>query len=389
MREERRAGGLAATLLLCLCFGSIHAYGVITVPLERELSVGRALASLGYALAIVMLTAGVFATAALGRRFSRRGLAVTACAASACGVLLAAIVPGLAAVLLGYGLVFGFANGVAYSLALTIAAAALPQRAAFAMGLATAAYGTGAMLFAIIAAAALGYGGPRTVFTLLAAILAVCTLLMLVLALPAEDGPNRMAEERGATAFTGLAMLWAGYLCLAFSGLMIIAHAPAIAAEAAGTPAGTVAPLVAGGSVLGGVLGGALVARWPGWPSLAAPALLQLLALVILLLPAAALLTTAALAATGLCYGIIIAVVPGLVRLAAGAEGFAMAYGRVFTAWGLAGFAGPLAGGALHDASGSYAGALAAAALLTAAGTAVPLFGIVRPARSARPAKSV
>jgi len=50
---------LAAALLVCLCFGSIHAYGVLPAPLEQWLDTSRTLASLGYSLALAGLTAGV------------------------------------------------------------------------------------------------------------------------------------------------------------------------------------------------------------------------------------------------------------------------------------------------------------------------------------------
>lgn len=51
---------LAASLIVSVCFGSIHAYSVLLVPVEALLGVRRAAASLGYSTAILSLTAGVY-----------------------------------------------------------------------------------------------------------------------------------------------------------------------------------------------------------------------------------------------------------------------------------------------------------------------------------------
>ena len=61
---------MAAALILCLVFGSIHAYGVLLVPIEEWLSASRVITSLGYSLAIVALTIGVPVFAILSRRIS-------------------------------------------------------------------------------------------------------------------------------------------------------------------------------------------------------------------------------------------------------------------------------------------------------------------------------
>ena len=46
--------------MICLCFGSIHAYGVLLAPIEQWLDTSRTVASLGYAVAIAALTLGVY-----------------------------------------------------------------------------------------------------------------------------------------------------------------------------------------------------------------------------------------------------------------------------------------------------------------------------------------
>jgi MFS family permease len=69
----------------------------------------------------------------------------------------------------------------------------------------------------------------------------------------------------------------------------------------------------------------------------------------------------------GLCYGVLISAVPAIVRQSHGDDGFAAAFGLIFTAWGVAGLLGPLLGGWVFDWTGSYTTAVLAAAAQSAA----------------------
>ena len=72
-----------------------------------------------------------------------------------------------------------------------------------------------------------------------------------------------------------------------------------------------------------------------------------------------------------LAYGAIIAVYPAVVRDRYGPDGYPAAYGRVFTAWGVAGLIGPLGAGTLFDATGGYRLPLLLAALAAVASALV------------------
>ena len=72
-----------------------------------------------------------------------------------------------------------------------------------------------------------------------------------------------------------------------------------------------------------------------------------------------------ALGAIGFAYGAIIAIYPAVIAKRFGEDGPRL-YGRVFTAWGFAGLAGPWLAGALFDATGGYRIALLIAAALAA-----------------------
>jgi len=71
------------------------------------------------------------------------------------------------------------------------------------------------------------------------------------------------------------------------------------------------------------------------------------------------------LAAAALVYGMFASTIPVEVRRVSGAGDFARAYGRVFTAWGLAGLAAPYVAGLIYDSYGDYTFALYVAAALS------------------------
>ena len=354
----------SAALLVCLCFGSIHAYGVLLAPIEQWLGISRTIASLGYAIAIAALTAGVYLNGwldVLSPRLRLLGCGIM----GALGLLITAGSSTAVGLLFGYGLLFGLANGVGYSLSLVIAAEAMPGREPQAMGLATAAYGLGAVLSAEVFAAAMpGVAAGGLLLVLAPVILFACGIgAWLVTSESRETRPRRKRPSRVSSG--AMLVLWAGYLLGAFSGLMILAHAPAIAqwrTGADGGNAGVVSSLVSFGSVAGGYLGGVAYERMPGRLVLALPVLLQAALLAVLpfiILPAALLFV---FTVAGLCYGALIAAVPAEVRRLAGPDSFSVSYGKVFTAWGIAGILGPVTAGALYDLTLGYGTALAAAA---------------------------
>lgn len=357
---------LAAALLVCLCFGSIHAYGVLLAPLEQWLGISRTAVSLCYSLALLSLTAGVYVNGRLESGLGSRSRLLACGALAALGLALASAASGAAGLLVGYGLMFGLANGVAYAMSLSIAAAAMPGRAARGMGLATAAYGLGAVLSAQLFAACLQRLQVGVLLFLLApAVMLACAGAA---ALPTDGAPQATASRpTGGATPAGLLRLWAAYLVGAFAGLMVLAHAPAIVLwrGGAGDDGGLVSGIVSLGSVFGGYLGGMASERLGARVSLALAVLAQALLLGLLPFVPAAGSVLVALGLAGLCYGVLISAIPAEVRRMSGAAGFATSYGRVFSAWGIAGITGPVMAGALYDLTHSYRAALLAASVLS------------------------
>ena len=105
---------LVATSVLAAVLGSVHAFSVFLAPLEAVFDASRALVSLTYSLALVALTVAVL----LGHRFYARwrpgAFVALISLIAAMGALIAAFAPSLSIVWIGYGILFGGANGLGY-----------------------------------------------------------------------------------------------------------------------------------------------------------------------------------------------------------------------------------------------------------------------------------
>ncbi len=370
-----RAIGAASVLALAL--GALHGFSVLVPALEAATGAGRAAVGAIYGGATFALMLGVLASPALIARLPQRRLVLLAGGGAAAGPLVA-LWGGYGAALGGLGVLFGFCNGVGYAAALRIAAGqgATAARAGAGIGIATGCYCAGASVFAF-AAEPLPEGlAPR--LWLLAAICAAGALAAAALVPAAGPGAD---ARRAATPRVDLThaerqagwRLWALYLAGMLAGLMVFGHAGPIMA-AAGGAAALGAAAVSGGSLAGSLGAGALAARAGPWAGIAAA--LGTLAAGALLAAAAtgAAGSFGALLLAGAGYGALITAVPvGVERLARPAVAPRL-FARVFTAWGIGGLAGPVAGGALQSLSQGYALPLGVAGALAAiaAGLALP-----------------
>lgn len=374
---------LSGCLLLSLAFGSLYAFAVLLTPLEAQLGVSRADVSLVNSAAIVSVTVGVFLCPLALRRMTPARLSLAVGAGAAAGLAIAATGWGYMALFLGYGVIFGLGNGMAYSLFLDQAAGAMPQARGLAIGLATAAYAVGTALFSPV----LGYLAaisPTAALLFQATAVAVAAILASLLWSGAGLATGEASAEASVPPLPRLRLfhLWAIYFLGACGSLMMIVHAVALL-EARQAPQllSQIAPsLIAIGNIVGSAAGGRWVDRAGAVLALGVPLAASVAVLAGLLMPLGAWPWLALLTLGGAAYGALIAALPAVIRNEAGAAGFTRAFGLVFTAWGTAGFAGPYLAGLVFDATGSYAVAIAIAAVAAAAALVVCL-AIASPAK--------
>ena len=386
----RSHGALAAAVLLSFMLGSIHAFSLFIAPLEAELAAGRSEVSLVYSLALLCLTGAVLVGHRLFSRLSPAVLAGLVGIAGASGLMIAAIGQSLWQVILGYSLLYGAANGLGYGFCLQMGGRALPARAGFAMGLVTAVYALGAASFATLLDLVIAAGGAALGFAVLAVSLLVVAALSAALFRwsRVEAVADRAAVSAGAIGFDRLFwLLWSGYGLAVAAGLMALGHAAGIVAAAGGTPAQVLAGamLIALGNALGGFAVAAIADRVPPGRLLWILPLLSALALAGQAAVDGGLAALIGLALIGVAYGAIIAVTPYAVARFYGASRYPAAYGRIFTAWGLAGLIAPVFAGLLYDLGGSYRVALVTAAVAAGGASAIAFLLDAKDAPPTRP----
>ncbi len=360
-------GPLVGCLLLSGTLGTVHAWSIFLEPLESRLDAGRGTISAAYSVALVAITMAVL----LGHRlFSRLpgwsvvGLAV---GGSVAGLLITAAATSWSLLLLGYGVVFGLANGLGYAFALQRSAEAIPESASSALGLTTAAYALGAALAAILLDGPIRDHGPTHGLRLLALFIGLAGLVTAWLVGP-ERSASVIGRESPLTDWRALRGLWTSYGLAVLAGLMILGHAAAIVNEAGGS-GGTTVAMAGFANATGGV-----------WMSRVRRSTRSRLLVALPATTAAALviggfglhggggtMALAVVATVALAYGAIIALYPAVVHDRYGLDGYPSVYGWIFTAWGAAGLIGPVGAGLLFEAVNAYRVPILLAAVAAAA----------------------
>lgn len=371
------AFAFAAALLIMFALGAFYSWSVFVRPLERALGAGRGEVSLAYSIATVGFTAGMLVGPRLFGRFGTPTLALAACLIAGSGLAITAWASTTALAILGFGGVFATANGVGYGLALEVAQRANPGRRGLAGGLAVAVFMAGSVVLAPAAAYGIERVGHAWTLTLMGAGVAlVGAAAGRLLALSRlEVAPGAERGSAGGGRRRTFVLLWLGLLLGSTAGVMALGHAAAIVTSLGGGAAAAAlgATLIAFGSGVGRLAGGWLSDKAPPPLIIAGAQALGAAALLLPLLRPEAHVGVAALALVGGSYGALVGAFPPTIAQLYGAERAARVYGRVFTAWGVAGLGGSYLAGLLFDVTGAYDAALVMAALTAVAAAAVAM----------------
>ena len=356
---------LAAASLVSAVLGSIHAFSVFLAPLEQVFGTTRSQVSLSYSMALMALTFVVLLGPKIYNRGSAAAIILTSCGLAAAGALIAGMATSLSVVWLGYSLIFGMANGLGYGFGLQIAAQVNPGREGLAMGIVTAAYALGAMVAPGVFDMALAQQGFGLAMTWLAVVLISVGLVSAAMMHSVSARFVSAAEHSDSVVapIRSQVLLWLGYFGGVLAGLMVLGHAAGIATAFRPQMVAWLAPVVISASnLLGSLVAGRLADRMSLRALLAGLALMTAAALAAMAVFGAVVGLMISFALIGFAYGGTIAAYPAAVAKLFGMHNSARIYGRVFTAWGAAGLAGPWLAGALYDWSGDYRVALIVAA---------------------------
>ncbi len=368
MKVDRGRAAVAGGILLNMAFGGLYAYSSLVPGLERAGVLTRADTAMVFALSTTSFMSGVWASAYMLARWRPSAIAIMAGLAAAAGLLFCASWPSLGVLVAGYSGIYGASVGVGYAVSLASLARVPMKRPGSAAGIVVAAFAIGSVFWA----QALSHGITRigVAATLaLSALVVVCLACAAALALRVPEsltglGADTAPSERGRSsglqsgqrAHIPVRVLWLTFFAMASSGLTVIGHAlqlldPQSRYVIFGL---SVVALAGGANGAGRLFGGAFADRLSPLALLGVPLVLITVGLVLLFTHLSAIGSYIAVLLIALMYGWCSAAVPALVMLTAGNQSFSAVYGRVFTAWGVAGLIAPWAAGWFFSYRGTY-----------------------------------
>ena len=370
---------LVLAVLINFSIGSFYAWSVLVAPLEQAIGATRSEISLAYSVAFISMTVGMFVTHSLLRFASLPYLLFVVFTIAGLGMAISGYFVALWSLMVGYGIFFGFALGVGYFLAMTAASLDLPVRRSVALSMSMSAFAGGGLVWPPIFTLIIDWRGPHAVLLLFAAYLilvgAVGGLLMHAarpLAHPGAHAGGGMFSDILTRRPRVFILLWSGFIFMGFAALMSIGHAAGIVVDF-GFPAGQAywAPMLTNLVYIGGALSAGIVCDWfTGRRVLIGLAALTAIPLLALYFAPSANMSLIALAVVGGAFGASASAYPVTVVGYYGVSGLPRVYGRLASAFGIAGLLGPSAAGVLYDWQGGYELAILIAGILAVIGIA-------------------
>ena len=361
---------LAAAVVINLSMGLLYGWSVLLAPLEISLDSDRASISLAYSMATIFFTVGMFVMHKLLKWLSLSSLALAIGALGAAGLTLAGLDESIFTLIIGFGITYGFAAGVAYFIAFSAATQPGPISTTIAMSINASAFAVGGVLWPPIFEALIGPLGPHGAL-LIAAIILLSSGFIAFLLL--KYSKIKLLENEVSGLFRDILTdkprvvitLFVGMTLLAFTSLMVIGHASGMAAELKASSI-VLAPMITNFAyIVGALLTGQICRIINGRLVLIGISLITGAILVLLWLSPTVAVLYIALAIIGACWGGCAASYPVTLSNFYSLSALPRVYGRICIAYGVGGLIGPLAAGALFDNYNSYSFVIIIAAALS------------------------
>lgn len=398
----------------------LYAFSVFIKPLRAQFGWTAAEVSLAYAICCLVFGLMTFPAGRMSDKYGPRTVVLVGGIILAVGFFLTSTITTKYQLYLYYGLIAGFGGGCVYLPPIATAPKWWPDRRALATGLTVVGLGLGSFIMAPLATSMINtFGGALPVFRYVGiamGIMAVIAALCLQNPPPGykpagwtppapkagAPKPGRDYTHEETTRTAQFWLLYIAYFGGSFAGLMITGHianhgileltkvyaaAQGLASVPATDPmtktiamqAAYATSTFAAFNALTRILIGAIADKTGTRICFLVTFTLQLLAMLVLF-PAGksvALLCVCA-AILGWNYGAMFTLFPATCLQYYGPTAQGSNYGLLFTAWGLAGFAGPYVGGMLLDMTKTYSAPFLVAAVIVAISVVI-LFTIKPP----------
>ena len=384
---------LAAGVLINLSIGILYAWSVFVAPLESALDADRATVSGAQSLCLFTATIGCFVMHRLLHWLTLPQLTLVGGMVTAAGLALAGFGQSVASLYVGYGVLYGFAAGVLYFIAMTATSIDGPVRPSIAMSINMSAVAAGGIAWAPGLTVVIDAAGPATAFGMSAAVILAAVAISTALIVfsrkePPATGAIGLFQDMLTDRPRVVIAIFLGFFCVAFTALVVIGHAATMMA-AWGASAGEtqIAPMLSSaGYVAGALVGGLLTDALTGRRVLSGVGVVMGVFLLALYFAPGVVMGLAAIGAVGLAFGALASAHPITVAGYYGAAALPRVFGRIALAYGLGGLLGPFSAGAIYDADQHYGTAVILIAVLAFVG-AVFYAGLPRRDRLAASAR--
>lgn len=358
---------LFSCIIINLCLGAGYAWSVFQGPLIEKFSWTTAQTSLAFSISFAMVPISMIIFGKIQDEKGPKWVSFGGGLMFGLGMIMTSFTQNLTMLYISYGLVLGFAIGMAYGCTTSTTVKWFPDKKGLAGGLTAAGFGSGAILFAPLAKNLISSYGVLMTFRYLGiGLLIVICLASLILTAPEkksttvnqDDKINKKSNEMIKTGvFWGL---WTAYIFGCVSGLMIIGHAAPIAKEFLNVEklATLVVMLVAFSNTIGRIVWGFVsdkVGRYKAVVLMFVTSSVGLLLLRFKIDPKLAILGIMFIA---LCFGGFLGSFPGITAENWGPLYNGSNYGVMFTAYGIAAVVGPRLAATIKEANnGDYSNA--------------------------------
>ena len=376
---------LISAMVICVCAGFGYAWSVLQTPIIAQFGWADSGVALAYTITVVCSTMAPLLFGGLIRRMSSRLCVAVGAVLFGAGLFAAGLMSQLWQLYLFYGILSGLGTGFVYPAMMAYVVRLFPEKSGMASGLGTAAYGSGAILWAPVAAALIRSVNLRGTFCILGGAFLVLILLgSTLLVEPPQDlrealcpvSGNAPVQTEGlrrgqmvkTAAFYGMVVI---FTCGLVAGVIVISQASPILQNAYGFTSATAAVFVsvfAACNMAGRFLWGSLSDRLGLRRVITAVSAVCILAMLLLTLCHATVPAVIAMGVAASCYGGFASVLTPLTAQVFGSKYITENYGVMYIVFGLASLIGPVLAVRLRTPDGAYTWAFAAAAVLAAVG---------------------
>ncbi len=390
--SKRRWVVFAASCLINLCLGSIYAWSVFAGGMAEYLTAqtGQTITTADLAIVytiansvgpITMISGGWF-----NDKFGPKKVIMLGGAMFGIGMILSGFVKSVNMLIITYGLISGLGLGMAYGTTVSTCMKFFPDKRGIIGGITTAIYGLGSVILPpIVTSLVTNFDGAKA-FIIVGAVFLVIVVgsSFFMEQCPSDfvpDGYTPVAQKVSTNNLTWKDMLKTSsfyvmlllFTCGAFSGMMIISQASAVAQNQVGMTLATASlavSMLALFNAAGRILAGALSDKIGRINTLTVASALSIVGLFILsqVGKGQTALFLVGLAIVGLCFGSFMGIYPGFTADRFGGKNNSINYGIMFIGVALAGYFGPTIMRSVFNSTGAYAEAFTIAMIFAIVG---------------------